>query len=357
MKSRSVQMALISFRKIQSGITKTETKLEEADAKKNTLKDAEKKLQDAEKDAESEVSTETAKKYDEEMKRKRGTVPHPDTIEFIKKLPKRTTVPTRKEMKYLKAANEPLPDHNARREEIISAFAPHPWFKPQEITLFGMSSLPLKDDAVTGSKRTLLDFESNMNPCQRVKRALQNYEGLTDGLASSSKSITQQRDMLKNTIRQERSKIDSIKSKIQDLEQRHNLTDEEKSDAYFWYNKLDKGLNDFTKRSEEAINKQDSYALPILRNQLNHMLKTEKGSTVLEFTHLIHQNAMQGYKRSIIPKHESDDGEKTLLSIKRDLKDVLTNVDDSLTNQDGRLQVLRSNIQSMKKHVHTCEHN
>ncbi|XP_057295813.1 uncharacterized protein LOC130624255 [Hydractinia symbiolongicarpus] len=196
-----------------------------------------------------------------------------------------------------------------------------------------------------------------MNPCQRVKRALQNYEGLTDGLTSSSKSITQQRDMLKNTIRQERSKIDTIKSNIQNLEQRHNLTDEEKSDAYFWYNKLDKGLNDFTKRSEEAINKQDSYALPILRNQLNHMLKTEKGSTVLEFTDLIHKNAMQGYKRSIIPKHESDDGQKTLLSIKRDLKDVLTNVDDSLTNQDGRLQVLRNNIQSMKKHVHACENN
>lgn len=336
------------------GITKTEKNLEEAESKKMALDDAERKLESAEEDARKEVGDETAKTYDEEMRRKRGTIPSPDTIAYINKLPKRIKVPTKEEMQYIRAANEPLPDHNARKEEIISAFQSHPWFNSQEITLLG-TSLPLKDDTVPGSKRTILDFESSMNPCERMKRAIQNYEGLTDGLITSAESLTQQKNMLSNTVREERSKIDRIKTNIQDLERHQNLTEEERADAYFWYNKLNQGLTDFTKRSEEAMNKQDSYAVSVLRNQLNHMLKTEKGSTVLEFTDLIHQNAMKGYKRSLIPKHESDDGEKTLQYIKMDLKDVLTNTDVPLTNQAGRLSVLRNNIQSMKKYAKTCE--
>lgn len=60
------------------------------------------------------VGDETAKTYDEEMRRKRGTIPSPDTIAYINKLPKRIKVPTKEEMQYIRAANEPLPDHNAR---------------------------------------------------------------------------------------------------------------------------------------------------------------------------------------------------------------------------------------------------
>lgn len=56
-----------------------------------------------------------------------------------------------------------------------------------------------------------------MNPCERMKRAIQNYEGLTDGLITSAESLTQQKNMLSNTVREERSKIDRIKTNIQDL--------------------------------------------------------------------------------------------------------------------------------------------
>lgn len=77
------------------------------------------------------------------------------------------------------------------------------------------------------------------------------------------------------------------------------------------------GFEDFTSRSEIALAKQDSYAIPIIRRQLNHMLMKEKGSTFNDFTDLMHYNAMKGYKRSSIPTPQDVNVEKKLIAIKR----------------------------------------
>lgn len=42
---------------------------------------------------------------------RRSSIPRPEMLALLDKLPKRTTVPTQEEMKYIQAANEPLPEY------------------------------------------------------------------------------------------------------------------------------------------------------------------------------------------------------------------------------------------------------
>ena len=70
------------------------------------------------------------------------------------------------------------------------------------------------------------------------------------------------------------------------------------------------------RKSNIAIQREDSYALPIIRRQLNGLLQKEKGTNFLQFTELMHVNAVQGYKRSLIPHPSDGQGEKMLANIK-----------------------------------------
>ena len=65
------------------------------------------------------------------------------------------------------------------------------------------------------------------------------------------------------------------------------------------------------------MDNQDSYALPIIRRQLNSILHKEKGTTFLHFTEELHGNALRGYTRSGIPHPGDYNVEKVLNSIKQ----------------------------------------
>ncbi|XP_057295989.1 uncharacterized protein LOC130624945 [Hydractinia symbiolongicarpus] len=333
------------------GISKTSQKLEEAEGKFDSIKDAETKLEKDKKDADSKISKEVAKNYDEEMSR-RSSIPRPEMLALLEKLPKRTTVPTEEEMKYIQAANEPLPEY-IKSEETVSAFNSAPWFTHKDISPAGLDSLPIKDKTETGSKREL-DFESAMSPCERMRRALKSYSDLADGLLSSSQSLAEQSDNYKKDKIHDQNRILKLQEDINHLESHHNLTDQDRKDAYFWYNKVNKGFEDFTSRSEIALAKQESYAIPIIRRQLNHMLMKEKGSTFNDFTDLMHYNAMKGYKRSSIPTPRDVNVEKKLIAIKRDLVSIVTSDEQSLGDMNEKLHDVRGNIRSVISYTNHC---
>ena len=72
-----------------------------------------------------------------------------------------------------------------------------------------------------------------------------------------------------------------------------------------------------SKRSEIVMNRQDKLTIPIVRRQLDFILKKEKGSTLKDFVGVIHENAMKGYKRSSIPTAHDVDGEGKLKEINK----------------------------------------
>ena len=77
------------------------------------------------------------------------------------------------------------------------------------------------------------------------------------------------------------------------------------------------GYKELDKRTKITIDRQDSYALPFIRRQLNSILQKEKGTTFLKFVDELHGNALRGYTRSGIPHPTDDNVEKVLAAIKQ----------------------------------------
>ena len=73
----------------------------------------------------------------------------------------------------------------------------------------------------------------------------------------------------------------------------------------------------YNARSTLAYHHQDQLTIPIIRRQLNHLAKHERGQSFADFADMMHQNAMKAYKRSSIPTPASVDGEEKLAGIKK----------------------------------------
>merc|ERR550534_3550950 len=126
-------------------------------------------------------------------------------------------------------------------------------------------------------------------------------------------------------------RIRRLRNKIKLIERSTDMTAEDRNNAYHLYRKLVTGYKDLDRRTKVTMDNQDSYALPIIRRQLNSILHKEKGTTFLHFTEELHGNALRGYTRSGIPHPGDYNVEKVLNSIKQGLQEVLTNEEKPLT--------------------------
>ena len=77
------------------------------------------------------------------------------------------------------------------------------------------------------------------------------------------------------------------------------------------------GYEELDRKSDVVIKRENEFALPVIRRQLNSLLGKEKKGTFSNFINHIHENALHGYKRSLIPHPSDAKGEELLTSIKQ----------------------------------------
>jgi len=342
-------------KKTYPGLKDIKKTVETTEGKLEAVDDMDKKLEEDKSEVEKEVNTETAKTYEKESRR--STIPTPELEAYVDRLPKRTTVPTKEQMKYINAINEPIPEINVRNEFATNAFATGaPWVVIANVKPAGLDSNPEKDHTETGSVRSL-DFDSEMNSCQRIKKALLGYEDVSSCLMKSAKNMINGQKRANEYKRSMLLNQQALHNEIKHLERNNNLTTKEREDAYHWYNVIKDGTKDYAVKSDIAFNKQDQLTIPIIRRQLNFISKKEKGKTFVELTDEIHKNAMKGYKRSSIPTPDDVDGEEKLVAIKKDIVSIISNDVDPITALHGKVKDVHANIRSMIKYTKHCRSN
>ena len=63
--------------------------------------------------------------------------------------------------------------------------------------------------------------------------------------------------------------------------------------------------------------KQHSMTLPVIRSQLDYVLRNGVNSSFEDYTNHLHESAVNAYRRSIVPTPENVKGEKLLHNIKK----------------------------------------
>lgn len=77
------------------------------------------------------------------------------------------------------------------------------------------------------------------------------------------------------------------------------------------------GFEDWERRSKRALDHQHDYVLPVLRGQLNALLRREKNTDLDSYLKSLHSHAVDAYKRSVVPDEVSRKGEEALEKIKK----------------------------------------
>ena len=205
------------------------------------------------------------------------------------------------------------------------------------------------------NKRTL-DFQPINTPCQKIKRALEVYIDVANGLFTSAKSIHKGYSTLKASTSLNNKYLKDIRRSITQMERRYNMTTQDLDIAYYIYAKLVNGYNELSKKSMAMLKKYDSYALPLLRKKLDKIIRKKTGRTFLQFTEEVNRNAVKGFKRSLGSDSDYTKVSMILHGIKNALLHIVANEDKPLSAFINYVLVMNKDINSMTKYTKNCSH-
>ena len=77
------------------------------------------------------------------------------------------------------------------------------------------------------------------------------------------------------------------------------------------------GYNKHSQAMRRSFIKQHSMTLPVIRSQLDYVLKKGVNTSFEDYTNHFHESAVNAYRRSIVPTAENVKGEKLLHNIKK----------------------------------------
>ena len=77
------------------------------------------------------------------------------------------------------------------------------------------------------------------------------------------------------------------------------------------------GYSKHSRAMRRSFIKQHSMTLPVMRSQLDYVLKKGVNSSFEDYTNHLHESAVNAYRRSIVPTPENVKGEKLLHNIKK----------------------------------------
>ena len=77
------------------------------------------------------------------------------------------------------------------------------------------------------------------------------------------------------------------------------------------------GYSNHSRVMRRSFIKQHSMTLPVIRSQLDYVLKKGVNSSFEDYTNHLHESAVNAYRRSIVPTPENVKGEKLLHNIKK----------------------------------------
>jgi len=253
-------------------------------------------------------------------------------------------------------ANKKIPRYNIQVDKRARILVGSPWQLPENHMPLGHNTTLHAETTENAQKRTL-DFDANLTPCKRMRRALQGYSDLTDGILKYSTSVQQSNIEMQRSAIANTQKLSDFHDFVHESETAHNMTAQDKEDVYFVVNNLENRHEELARKSKIAMHTEDFNAIPIIRRHINNLLGKEKGTSFVKYTDFMHLNAVQGYKRSNIPRPADGLGEKILANIKQDLQVIVTDETSALTPMTPRLQNVKKNIIAMGDYVKQCHDN
>jgi len=344
-KNNSVLVQFIDFDTAQDELT----------GRKIAVDEAEKDLGETEDTTKQEVDLETSKTIVEETS-KRHLLPHKEMFEFIDRTKEKYKhAYTKEDRDFLNTPHQMKP-YDIKREHLVKAFNHHsPWVLSQKNFDSKPDYTPKMTSDANAVKKSLV-FGSSLKPCERMKRALHSYATVTNGLMQTVNSMTNVKLHTKIQRRNDINNLAELYVKTHNLGQRYtNYSPRQKRDIYFWYNNIQKGYESNEKINKRTLQHHQRSTLPVIKYQLNEMLKRGLNSSFEQYTAELHQHAMEGYKRSNIPTVNEANGEQMLYSINKELKSIVSNGDVPLTHMHKRLNNVNDAIRLMNKQTMQCK--
>jgi len=332
-----------------------DAKQDELTGRKIAVDEAEKDLGETENTTGQEVDLETSKTIVEETS-KRNLLPHKQMFKFIDRTKEKYKhAYTIEDRDFLNTPHKMKP-YDIKREHLVNAFNHHsPWVLSQKNIESKPDYTPKMTSDANAVKRSLV-FGSSLKPCERMKRALHSYATVTNGLIQTVNSMTNVKRHTKIQRRNDINNLAELYVKTHNLGQRYtNYSPRQKRDIYYWYNNIRKGYESHDKITKRTLQHHQRSTLPVIKYQLNEMLKSGLNSSFEQYTAELHQHAMEGYKRSNIPTVNEANGEQMLHSINKDLTSIISNEGVPLTHMKKRLNDVNAAIRSMNKQTMQCK--
>lgn len=341
----------------ENGDTKGVTSATEiAEESEESAKDVGEDVKEAEKKeagAKEKVDAEVNDNFNSDEFRRRADIPALTRLArgFRNVLPQH--VPTEKEMETQKLLNG-IPPYDIRdNPEARSAIYEPAWTKLNAHVSVGHNRTVQTNNELI-EKRTL-DFGTHLSPCPRMKRALNGYSDLTEGLLRYASAVEKSSQDMEATNMANNKRLEKAKRDIDATVEARNVTGEHEAQAYHYFHQVTASYNELARKSDIAVKTENVHAIPIIRRHLNDLLTHEKGTTFLKYTEMMHSNAVQGYKRSQIPDPAKVKGEETLGNIKMELQSIMTTDGSYLTPMKPRLTAVKKDIVAMTKVTDKCQ--
>jgi len=308
--------------------------------------------------SEQEVEMQTAESFNDELE-ERSKLPRPEMFHFINKLRSKYNNSYSDEHRAYLHTSHRMESYEIQDPELATAYETNaPWIHSANYDMLSNNFKPTDDKtAQFVSKRSYIEGE-NLTPCGRMKRSLSNYADISNKLSKSMSNVREMKHHIKVTRRDNIAKLAKFYQQTHEIGTKYeDMNEHQRSDIYHWYNKISEGYKKHAVQTKRHFIQHNHNALPILRSQINYALKHNFNTS---FEHMIgdmHKNAVESYKRSVIPTPQGVEGEKVLHYIKDNLFEIVTNEDAPITHFQGNLNNVNAAIREMNKYTMQCQNN
>ncbi|XP_065666687.1 uncharacterized protein LOC100210878 isoform X5 [Hydra vulgaris] len=260
----------------------------------------------------------------------------------------RGSILTNDYIKYRSILEEPLYDRQSAESMYIFQFSSH-WSLLQDFD-YNIKDVPLYDSDQPESAE-----KGNLDSCKQMKRVVEKYEKLTEGMKIFTNSADNQRQMFQSNKKMSIITLTDMQKKISDVEMRTNLSVSDVQDMLYWYNIVKKGLNEWNTKSEEIFMNGQKRGLIAFKNQMEFVLKRQQENSIRDYISRLHEDGMTAYKRSNMPNFNIVRGGVFLNDVKKAILNLYNDTDSPLEDLLKRVANTESKIEQLKSLINSCQ--
>ncbi|XP_057293788.1 uncharacterized protein LOC130622346 isoform X2 [Hydractinia symbiolongicarpus] len=264
----------------------------------------------------------------------------------------RTVVSTKEDTYYRSVIEEPIVYDHMNAESMFAYRSASPWNLLLNFN-YQMNSVPLFSGNV--EEREQLAEVRSLDSCQQMRRVVDKYDKLTQGMKQFAISSEYQRQMYLATKKSYLKDLTDIRKNINDIENTRNLSVADIEDLFFWYNKIRHGLQDWNTKSEAIYIEGQKKGLTAFKNQMDYILKKQKEASIEEYVSSLHSNGIDAYKRSHLPNFPAIKGGVYLGEIKKAILDLYNDGDTSPENFNEKIAKTEARIDQLKSYMNSCQ--